>query len=119
MLKPLCRPISVQDAYTGKRIRIAHFERGAALCALTQECPPQLLAPQPILGYWLRPARLNVYVAGTMPAQWRTAAEQGCTQQEVLLEALPAGIQEIDLTDCRREYRVLLHPATLRHLLAA
>ncbi|UOR06718.1 hypothetical protein MUN82_06365 [Hymenobacter aerilatus] len=119
MRTTLCHPVSVQDAQTGKRIRIAHFERGAALCALTQECPPQLLTPQPILGYWLRPARLNVYVPGTMPAHLRTAAEEGCTQQEVLLEPLPAGIQEIDLTDCRREFRVLLHPATLRHLTAA
>lgn len=47
-----------------------------------------------------------------MPAQLRTAVE-GCTQQEVLLEVpLPAGIQKIDLTDCRRNLRVLMHPGS-------
>lgn len=51
MNKSLYRPISVQGARTGKRICINRFECGAALCALTQEYPPQLLVPQPILGY--------------------------------------------------------------------
>jgi hypothetical protein len=110
MSTSLCRPVSVQDATTGKRLRVSRFERGSALCALTNECPPQLLAPQPILGYWHRPEPdgMHVYVPGTMPADLRTAAEQGCTQEEVLLvEALPAGIREIDLRNCAPDFRLL------------
>lgn len=110
MKTPLCKPVSIKDAITGKRLRLTRFERGSALVALTSECPPQLLAPQPVLGYWHRPEPygMHVYVPGTMPAALRTAAEEACTAQEVLLvNALPAGIREIDLRNCAPAFRVI------------
>ena len=113
MSQPFCRPLSFHDALTGKRVRLTRLERGTALCALTNDCPPRLCAPQPILGYWHRPDALHVYVPGRMAAQLRTAVQEGRTRDEVLLEPLPAGIQEIDLTDCRAEFRLLRHPASL------
>ena len=88
--------ISLTDATTGKRVRVDAFQPGDALVA----------APQPILGYcYTAQNGWRVYVAGTMPPQMRTAAEEGHTDQEVLLvPALPAGIQEITLPDHRREF---------------
>ena len=65
--------------------------------------------PEPILGYTYQHGHLTVYVNGSMPAAMRSAAEDGRTAEEVLLvPVLPAGIKEIDLTDCRGEYRLLL-----------
>jgi hypothetical protein len=88
--------ISLQDAVTGKRVRVDAFQPGDALVA----------APQLILGYcYTTENNWTVYVAGTMPPALRTAVEQGHTDREVLLVAeLPAGIQEITLPDHRHEY---------------
>ncbi|MBO3270781.1 hypothetical protein [Hymenobacter defluvii] len=100
--KPLFPPVSLTDARTGKRLRIQQLPVGAALVP----------APQPILGYTYQRGHLTVYVNGPMPPELRTAHQEGTTDQEVLLvERLPAGIQEIDWTDCRREFRLLLPDA--------
>jgi hypothetical protein len=90
--------ISLQDAVTGKRVRVDAFQPGDALVA----------APQLILGYYYTTDNnWTVYVAGPMPPHLRTAVEQGHTASEVLLVAeLPAGIQEITLPDHRREFRL-------------
>lgn len=111
MKKPPCRPVSIQDAVTGKRLRISQFERGSALCALTNANPVELAAPQPVLGFWHRPEPegMHVYLAGTMPAAMRTAAEEQRTHEEVLLVAeLPGSIREIDLRNCWQEFRVMV-----------
>lgn len=98
----MLRPVSLTDALTGKRVRVSAFAAGAALVA----------APQPILGYCYQREHLHVYVNGSMPLALRTAQEEGHTQDEVWLVATrPAGIQEIDLTDCREDYRLLLPKA--------
>ncbi|MVN77721.1 hypothetical protein GO988_15415 [Hymenobacter sp. HMF4947] len=89
--------VSLTDARTGKRVRVSAFVPGDAVVPVPQ--------PQPILGYCYQAGHLRVYVQGTMPPALRTAQEEGCLDQEVLLVAeLPAGIQEIDWTDCRREF---------------
>jgi hypothetical protein len=90
--------ISLTDAATGKRVRVAAFQPGDALVA----------APQPILGYcYTTDNNWTVYVAGPMPPALRSAVEQGHTDCEVLLVAeLPAGIQEITLPDHRHEFRL-------------
>ena len=106
MLKSFCPPISLTDV-RGKRIRVSRLERGSALCAVTNQQPVELAAPQPIVGYWYRCGHLTVYVNGPMPPGLRTALEENRAHEEVLLEPLPSGISEIDLTDCRREFRVL------------
>ena len=114
-MKTICPPISLTDALSGKRIRVSDFQPGAAICAVTTQHPIELAAPQPLLGYWYRVRHLTVYVAGSMPAGLRTALEENRAQEEVLLQELPAGIAEIDLTDCRRDFRVLpFHPQTLQ-----
>jgi hypothetical protein len=108
MKKTFCPPVSLTEALSGKRIRVSHFERGSALCALTHSTPVELAAPEPILGYWHRPpGRLTVYLPGSMPAELRTAMEEQRTQEEVVLRPL-GSIREVDLSDCRREFRVLL-----------
>ncbi|TGE26913.1 hypothetical protein [Hymenobacter metallicola] len=102
MKKTFTTPVSLTDARTGKRVRVQELPAGSALVA----------APEPILGYCYRQGHLTVYVSGPMPAALRSAQEEGRTQDEVLLvDALPAGIREIDLTDCRREFRLLLPQA--------
>ena len=85
--------ISLTDAVTGKRVRVEAFHPGDALV-------------QPILGYcYTTENNWTVYVAGGMSPELRTAAQEGHTDQEVLLvPALPAGIQEITLPDHRREF---------------
>jgi len=90
--------LSLQDARTGKRVRVAAFQPGDALVA----------QPQPILGYcYTTENNWTVYVAGPMPPHLRTAVEEGHLDREVLLVAeLPAGIQEITLPDHRREFRL-------------
>ncbi|OWP62915.1 hypothetical protein CDA63_11900 [Hymenobacter amundsenii] len=112
MKKTFCRPISL-TGLNGKRIRVSGFERGSALCALTSSQPVKLAAPQPIVGYCRHAGNLLVYVAGSMPAQLRSAVQEDYTHEEVLLLPLPAGIREIDLTDCRREFRVMVPPLSL------
>ena len=91
-------PVQVRHARTGRRLRITHLAPGAAVVA----------APQPILGYCYQAGHLTVYVSGTTPLSMRSAAEDNHTHRETwLVSPLPAGIQEIDLTDCRREFRLL------------
>lgn len=93
----MSRPkISLTDAVTGKRVRVAAFRPGDALV-------PE---PLPILGYVPHAEHgWTVYVNGTMPPAMRSAVEDGHTDQEVLLVAeLPAGIREITLPDHRREF---------------
>lgn len=88
-------PISLQDAATGRRLRVQGFAPGDALVP----------RPEPILGYCYCRGHLTVYVNGPMPPAMRSAVEDGHTQDEVLLMGeLPAGIREIDWTDCRRDF---------------
>ena len=88
-------PVFLPDADTGKRLRVAEFRPGDQLVP----------RPEPILGYHYHAGHLKVYVAGTMPPAMRSALEDGATGAEVLLvESLPAGIREIDWTDCRRDF---------------
>lgn len=92
--------VSLTDASTGKRVRVSAFAPGAALLPVPQ--------PEPILGYTYRAGHLTVYVSGTMPLAMRTAQEEGRTHEEAwLVDELPQSIREIDLTDCRREFRLL------------
>lgn len=85
--------ISLTDADTGKRVRVSEFQPGDTLVPKAE----------PILGYTYQAGHLKVYVAGTMPAEMRSALEDG--EAEVLLvQPLPAGIREIDWTDCRQEF---------------
>lgn len=102
--RPFDTPISLRDHRTGRRVRLTVLPPGTALVPV--------LRPEPILGYSYLSGHLRVYVAGHMPAQMRTAAEDGttATTEVLLVPALPAGIREIDLTDCRGEYDVLLPP---------
>ncbi|MDO7876020.1 hypothetical protein Q5H93_14850 [Hymenobacter sp. ASUV-10] len=100
MKTPFARPVSLTSARTGKRLRLRALPPGAALVPVP--------APEPILGYTYQRGHLTVYVAGPMPPELRTAVEDGTTAHEVLLVPQLPGIREIDLTDCRREYRLLL-----------
>lgn len=44
-----------------------------------------------------------------MPLALRSAAQDGCTDHETwLVDELPQGIEEIDWTDCRREFHLLI-----------
>jgi hypothetical protein len=101
MTRQLSFPLlSLKDASTGKRVRVSAFAPGAALVPVPQ--------PVPILGYCYRAKHLIVYVNGTMPLAMRAAQEEGCTDQEAwLVDELPQGIKEIDLTDCRQEFSLL------------
>lgn len=94
------RPVSLLDGHDGRRIRLTEFAPGAQLIRLGPA--------QPIVGYWHRGEELTAYVAGTMPPQLRTAAEEGRTDEETWLGEVPAGIQEIDLSACRYDYLVQL-----------
>ena len=98
MAKQLHFPtVSLKDADTGKRVRVSAFAPGAALLPVPQ--------PEPILGYYHRSGHLLVYGSGTMPLDMRSAHEDGHTDHEAwLVDVLPQGIKEIDLTDCRREF---------------
>lgn len=96
---PFVTPVSLTDARTGKRVRLAALPPGAALV-------------EPILGYCYQAGHLRVYVNGSMPLDLRTAQEEGHTDAEMwLVQELPAGIREIDVTDCRREFQLLLPQA--------
>lgn len=92
--------VSLTDAATGKRVRISSLAPGAALVPVPQ--------PKPILGFTYQAGHLTVYVSGTMPLDLRAAHQEGRTHTEAwLVDELPQGIREIDLTDCRREFRLL------------
>jgi hypothetical protein len=99
MAKLLTFPrVSLTDARTGKRVRVSAFQPGDALV-------PE---PEPILGYTYQAGHLTVYVNGSMPLSMRSAAQDGCTDHETwLVDELPAGIKEIDWTDCRRAFHLL------------
>lgn len=101
MAKILTFPrVSLTDAATGKRVRVSSLAPGAALVPVPQ--------PAPILGYTYQAGHLTVYVRGTTPLHLRAALEEGRTAHEAwLVDELPPGIQEIDLTDCRREFLLL------------
>ena len=101
MTKLLSFPrVSLTDAVTGKRVRVSALAPGAALVPVPQ--------PEPILGYTYKSGHLTVYVSGTTPLAMRSALEEGRTAHEAwLVDELPEGIKEIDLTDCRREFRLL------------
>ena len=107
MKKAICTPVSLINAITGKRVRVTALPAGSALV------PVPTCTPQPILAYWHRQiGQLTVYVSGTMAYDLRTAAQEGRTDEEVqLLDELPAGIREIDLTECRDEFHLLLPKA--------
>jgi hypothetical protein len=90
-------PISVTHALSGKRIRITELQDGAQLCA-------------PILGFWRHAGGFTVYLAGTMPANLRTAAEEGRESEEVIWGDINGGILEVELEHCRYEFRVLPAP---------
>ena len=101
MAKLLTFPrVSLTDAGTGKRVRVSSLAPGAALLPVPQ--------PEPILGYTYAAGHLTVYVSGTTPLAMRSALEEGRTEQEAwLVDELPQGIREIDLTDCRRDFHLL------------
>ena len=104
MKNPVCRPISLTCALTKRRVRVSCLTPGAALV-----CAP--CTNMPVVGYWFRQVgHLTVataYVPGTMPLAMRTAAEEKRTSEEMWLTDAPAGIQEIDLTDCRTSVQLL------------
>ncbi|HEX8505489.1 MAG TPA: hypothetical protein VF630_08985 [Hymenobacter sp.] len=112
------KPVSLTNARTGKRVRVAShavpagskanrvyaLQPGAALVPVP--------TPLPILGYRYQREHLHVYVNGSMPLDLRSAHEEGRTRDEVWLVATrPAGIQEIVLTDCREDFHILLPQA--------
>ncbi len=114
MKKPFCHIVSLTDARSGKRVRVAPHSvkptAGSRACHVVQLRPGAALvpAPLPILGCWFRAdGGLTVYVSGTMPLALRTAAEEGQAHQEQWLTAVAGGIREIDLTDCREEFGLL------------
>ena len=80
------------------RIRIPRLAQGAKLIPLG--------APLDVLGCWPQGDKLTAYVAGTMPPALRTAVEEGRTHEEEWFGPVPAGIQEIDLSECRYDYLV-------------
>ena len=93
------KPVSLKDARTGKRVRVAELPPGAALV-------------EPILGYYRQHDHLTVYVNGSMPLDLRTAHEEGHTAAEMwLVTPLPAGIREIVVTDDRKTFQLLLPQA--------
>jgi len=101
MAKQLRFPhVFLRDASTDNLVQVSTLEPGAALVPRVK--------PEPILGYTYQAGHLTVYVSGTMPLAMRSAAQEGHTDQEAwLVDELPQGIREIDLTDCRREFSLL------------
>lgn len=105
------RPVSLLNAHDGRRLRLAVFVQGTCLVPVGK--------PLRILGFWHRGEQLTAYVAGPMPAHLRTACEEGRTDEEQWFGPLPAGLQEIDLTECRYEYLVQLPGAQVLPLYPA
>lgn len=83
---------------TTSRTRTLGLQPGTVLVPLGAELP--------VVGFWHQAEKLTAYVAGTMPPHLRTAYEEGCTHEEEWFGAMPAGIQEIDLSECRYDYLV-------------
>ena len=92
------RAVSLTENQATRRTRVLGLVPGTTLIALG--------APVPVVGFWHQGDKLTAYVAGTMPPQLRTAAEEGRTTEEEWFGPLPAGIREIDLSECRYEYLV-------------
>ncbi|MDO7853179.1 hypothetical protein [Hymenobacter convexus] len=95
-MKKFATRVSLTDARTGKRLRLDALPAGAALV-------------EPILGYCYQAGHLTVYVNGSMPLDLRAAHQDGRTDAEMwLVQPLPTGIREIDWTDCRHDFQLLL-----------
>jgi hypothetical protein len=114
-----CRPVSLTNARNGKRIRLApHQMTSAGKANKVRQFQPgdallPVCEPMPILGYRFHyNGHLTVYVAGTMPADLRTAVEEDATHEETWLTSTPGGLREIDLSDSRNAFRLLPAPAT-------
>jgi hypothetical protein len=90
--------VSLTGTIATARIRRPTLEPGTKLIPL--------LPALDVAGVWHQGDKLTAYVAGTMPPQLRTAAEEGRTHEETWFGPMPAGIQEIDLSECRYEYLV-------------
>jgi len=90
--------VSLTGTVATTRIRVASLSAGTHLIPL--------LPALRVLGCWPQGDKLTAYVAGTMPAELRTAAEEGRTDEEEWFGPVPAGIAEIDLSECRYEYLV-------------
>lgn len=90
--------VSLTGTMATARIRPAKLEPGTKLIPL--------LPALDVAGYWHQGDKLTAYVAGTMPASMRTAAEEGRTDEETWFGDVPEGIAEIDLSECRYEYLV-------------
>jgi hypothetical protein len=90
--------VSLTGTTATSRIRVSSLAAGTHLIPLGQ--------PLAVLGCWPQGEKLTAYVAGTMPPQLRTAVEEGRTHEEEWFGEVPAGIAEIDLSECRYEYLV-------------
>lgn len=90
--------VSLTGTTTTIRIRVPSLTVGTHLIPLGQ--------PLAVLGCWPQGEKLTAYVAGTMPPELRTASEEARTEEEVWFGDIPAGIAEIDLSECRYEYLV-------------
>lgn len=92
------RAVSLTEAHATRRTRVLGLVPGTTLIPLGQ--------PLDVVGFWHQGEKLTAYVVGTMPAQLRTAYEEGRTHEEHWFGEVPAGIAEIDLSECRYEYLV-------------
>jgi hypothetical protein len=90
--------VSLTGTMTTTRIRVPSLEPGTRLIPL--------LPALDVVGCWPQGEKLTAYVAGTMPPDLRTAVEEGRTHEEEWFGPVPAGIAEIDLSECRYEYLV-------------
>jgi len=92
------RAVSLTSTQATRRTRVLGLVPGTTLIPLGQ--------PQAVLGFWHQGEKLTAYVPGTMPPALRTAAEEGRTSEEEWFGPVPAGIAEIDLSECRYDYLV-------------
>jgi hypothetical protein len=92
------RAVSLTELRPTRRTRTLSLVPGTFLIPL--------LPAVRVLGCWHQGDKLTAYVAGTMPPELRTAFEEGRTHEEEWFGPVPAGIQEIDLSECRYEYLV-------------
>lgn len=97
--------VSLTGTIATARIRVPSLVPGTKLIPL--------LPALDVVGCWPQGEKLTAYVAGTMPPALRTAAEEGRTAEEEWFGPMPAGIAEIDLSECRYEYLVQQPAAVL------
>ncbi len=90
--------VSLTGTVATTRIRVPSLVSGTKLIPL--------LPPLDVVGCWPQGEKLTAYVVGTMPPALRTAAEEGREHEEEWFGPMPAGIREIDLSECRYEYLV-------------